>query len=117
MLLSHQAGIFTVVRAIECRQRLPAFRREPRDIGVSDVAKYFESNGSIAVLVVGVTLSVTLSSCDRRAACTPASRTANSIAAVRNACRIGRMNGTVRSHGMRVAGRWMDTGLIVAGPQ
>ena len=30
-----------MVCAIECRQRLPAFRREPRDIGVSDVAKHF----------------------------------------------------------------------------
>ena len=38
---THQHRVFTVVRAIECRQSLPAFRREPRDIGVSDVAKHF----------------------------------------------------------------------------
>ena len=37
-----------MVCAIECRQPLPAFRREPRDIGVSDVAKHFRIDGSIA---------------------------------------------------------------------
>ena len=48
-----------MVCAIECRQRLPAFRGEFRDIGVSDVAKHFRgSDGSIGVM--GVTLTVTL---------------------------------------------------------
>jgi hypothetical protein len=41
---THQHRVFTVVRAIESRQRLPAFRREPRDVGVSDVAKHFIGN-------------------------------------------------------------------------
>ena len=64
MLLSHQAGIFAVVRAIEGRQRLPAFRREPRDIGVSDVAKHFRGVrwfNRVLGVGAGVTLDVTLS--------------------------------------------------------
>jgi hypothetical protein len=36
---SHQHRALSVVCAIECRQQLPAFRREPRDIGVWDVAE------------------------------------------------------------------------------
>ena len=38
---AHQHRVFTVVCAIEGRQQLPAFRREPLNVGVSDVAKYF----------------------------------------------------------------------------
>ena len=55
---------FTVVCAIECGQQLPAFRREPRDIGVSDVAKHFPISGHLAGMLgvgAGVTLNVTLS--------------------------------------------------------
>ncbi len=52
-----------MVRAIECRQRLPAFRREPRDVGVSDVAKHFRGIRwfNRCVGCGGVTLDVTLS--------------------------------------------------------
>ena len=51
-----------MVCAIECRQQLPAFRREPRNIGVSDVAKHFRVRCSIVCWVrAGVTLDVTLS--------------------------------------------------------
>jgi hypothetical protein len=38
---AHQHRVFTVVCAIECRQQLPAFRREVRDVGVWNVAEYF----------------------------------------------------------------------------
>ena len=38
---THQRRVLTVVCAIECRQRLPAFRREPRNVSVSDVAEHF----------------------------------------------------------------------------
>jgi len=40
---THQHRVLTVVRAIEGRHCLPAFRREPRGISVSDVAKLFRA--------------------------------------------------------------------------
>jgi hypothetical protein len=43
MLLSHQAGIFTVVRAIEGWRCLPASRRESRDVGVPNTAEYLSA--------------------------------------------------------------------------
>ena len=54
---AHQHRVLTVVCAIECRQQLPAFRREPRNLSVSDVAKHFRgSEGSIGVLGAGAAL-------------------------------------------------------------
>ena len=46
---SHQHRVLAVVCAIERRQRLPAFRREPRDVGVSDVAKHFRGSDARCV--------------------------------------------------------------------
>ena len=81
-----------MVRAIECWQSLPALRREPRDVGVSDVAKHFRTSRRFNGRdwrVSDVTLNVTLRvSCDGRAVCTfRRAEPSNWIAAVRNACR------------------------------
>ena len=53
-----------MVCAVECRQQLPAFRREPRDIGVPDVAEHFRGARWFNCPLgagAGVTLDVTLS--------------------------------------------------------
>ena len=41
LVSAHQHRIVTVVRAIKRRQRLPAFRREPLNVSVPNVAKHF----------------------------------------------------------------------------
>ena len=50
-----------MVRALEGWRRLPAFRREPRNVGVSDVAKHFRASDDYRCVGAGVTLGVTLS--------------------------------------------------------
>jgi hypothetical protein len=42
---AHQHRVFTVVCAIECRQRLPAICREPRNVGLPHVPKHFCERG------------------------------------------------------------------------
>ena len=89
---THQHRVLTVVCAIECRQQLPAFRREPRNLSVSDVAKHFRgpmvqslrvrrgrnAKRNAKPLAMGVLPARS------------ASRTANWFAAARKACRIAR---------------------------
>ena len=55
---SHQHRVFAVVRTLEGRRCLPAFRRESRNVSVSNIAEYFRCP---MCPDVGVTLGVTLS--------------------------------------------------------
>ena len=38
---THRHRVLTLLCAIECRQQLPAFSYEPRNLGMPDVAKHF----------------------------------------------------------------------------
>ena len=81
--------------AVEGRQQLPAFRREPRNLSVSDVAKQFGDSAAS----IGVSRSETGRHAKRNAKqplamrtlpARLASRTANWFAAARKTCGIAR---------------------------
>ena len=100
--------VLTVVRAIERRQPLPAFRREPRHLGMRDVAKHF--------CTVRLSRYVTLSlfAMERCAACGEQKRERSGVG--------GRAGGIARSTGRSAtacvpSGLLIDTGMVVASPQ
>ena len=106
---SHQHRVFTVVRAIESRQRLPAFRRESRNVGVSNIVEYFRARcggyGRYAIRYAKpLAISLLL-------ACLRAEPRCRSLWLVGFAALLADVP---RCHGMRAVGSLIETGMVVA---
>ena len=108
-----------MVCAMESRQRLPAFRRKLRNIGVSNIAKHLPRETA----KVNRCVACRRGRYDKRyakplaigAAYTPASRTAKWIAAARNAGRIAHKFQCVRGSSRPGRGLLHDRAVLRAG--